>query len=133
MNEMSFDLDKACPLSRKMKKVLRLLEQGHIITCNGGTTEFRFKDKHFELRFLDCTGEWSPIHPEDIQEEIINVLSAQNYMIDQKARFPLIVTVKFVWHDFCVGFRWNRKDKMLYFCPIPTMVFYISLKRLAIQ
>jgi hypothetical protein len=119
-------------LNRKMKKIFRLLKKGHIINCNEGTTEFRFNDNHFELRFLDCSEEWEPLAPEDIQSEIIDVLWGQDYIVDQKDRIYVHFEVKFCWYDFLVGFYWDRKKKTLFFYPFPMIAFCFNFQRLTI-
>lgn len=37
------------------------------------------------------------------------------------------VGLSFKWFDLWIGFYWDRAKKVLYFCPLPTIVF--SLKR----
>jgi len=36
------------------------------------------------------------------------------------------IDLKFIWYDFWVGFFYDRKKKILYFCPLPTVVFIIK-------
>ncbi len=33
------------------------------------------------------------------------------------------VTVFFAWYDFWIGLFWDSKKRVLYFCPIPCVVF----------
>lgn len=37
------------------------------------------------------------------------------------------VSVNFLWYDFWIGLYYDRRNKTLYFCPFPTIVF--SFKR----
>jgi hypothetical protein len=56
-----------------------LLKKGHTLTYNEGKTEFRFVDDHFEMRYLDMTGEWSLVAPENVEEEVIEVFQGQDW------------------------------------------------------
>jgi len=38
------------------------------------------------------------------------------------------VSLHFVWFDLWIGFYWNREKRILYFCPLPMIVFKIQLK-----
>jgi hypothetical protein len=114
-------------LNRKMKKIFRLLNHGHILTCNEGTTEFRFYDNCFEVRFLDGTSKWISIKPENVQEEIIDVLRGQNYSVDRKRRIH--VYFRFCWWAFWVGGYWDYERKILYLCPFPMVVVCFSFKQ----
>jgi hypothetical protein len=35
----------------------------------------------------------------------------------------LEINLRILWYDFWIGFYYDRKDKILYFCPIPMIVF----------
>lgn len=35
----------------------------------------------------------------------------------------LNIKIFFAWFDFWIGFYWDRDDRILYVCPIPTIVF----------
>jgi hypothetical protein len=116
-------------LNRKTKKIFRLLKQGHIIICNEGTTEFRFRNNCFEVRFLNGTAEWILLDLEEMEEEADCILSKQGYLIDRKDRIYIHFEVKFCWYDFWIGFYWDRKNKILHFCPFPTVVFCFHFYR----
>jgi len=36
------------------------------------------------------------------------------------------ISIKFVWYDLWIGFFFDRKNKRLYFCPLPCIVFIIE-------
>ena len=36
---------------------------------------------------------------------------------------PIKVKMFFAWYDFWIGGYYDRKNKKLYICPIPTIVF----------
>lgn len=36
------------------------------------------------------------------------------------------ITIFFAWYDFWIGFYWDRKNKIFYFCPIPMICFKIE-------
>jgi len=36
------------------------------------------------------------------------------------------VSLKFKWFDFWVGFFWDQRKRVLYFCPLPCVVFVIE-------
>ena len=38
------------------------------------------------------------------------------------------LTIKFAWYDLWIGFYIDRKNKVLYFCPLPTILFRFELK-----
>lgn len=44
----------------------------------------------------------------------------------------LKVKIFFAWFDFWVGFYYDRKKSILYFCPFPTFIIAISLKDIPI-
>jgi hypothetical protein len=120
--------------SQKVKKAFRLLEKGHILAYNEGTTEFRYIDDHFEIRFLDMTNEWNPIAPKDIEEEVIEVFQDQDwcFLIDRKSRIKIHFNAKFCWYDFRVGFYWDQAKNILYFCPFPMIVFCFNFQHLTV-
>jgi hypothetical protein len=33
------------------------------------------------------------------------------------------VTLNFLWYDFWIGFFYDQKKQILYFCPLPMVVF----------
>lgn len=35
----------------------------------------------------------------------------------------------FAWYDLWMGFYWDRKKRRLYVLPVPTLGFYVELKR----
>lgn len=37
--------------------------------------------------------------------------------------------VFFAWYDFWVGAYWDRKNKVLYVCPLPCVVIKLELRR----
>jgi hypothetical protein len=119
-------------LNRKAKKAFRLLKKGHTLTYNEGTTEFRLIDDCFEMRCLDGTNEWFPLSSEDAEEEVIEMFQDQDwcFLIDQKDRIKIYFKFKFCWHDFWIGFYWDRAKNTLYFCPFPMIVFCFHFKRL---
>ena len=39
-----------------------------------------------------------------------------------------MISVKFLWYDLWVGFYWDRKERVLYFCPLPCLVFIFRLR-----
>jgi hypothetical protein len=36
------------------------------------------------------------------------------------------VRIFIAWYDFWVGFYYDRRNNVLYFCPLPTIVFAFS-------
>jgi len=36
--------------------------------------------------------------------------------------------IKFAWYDIWVGFYWDRKNKILYVCPLPTLLLEIPFR-----
>lgn len=38
------------------------------------------------------------------------------------------VSFSFLWYDVWVGFFWDRKQKIFYFCPLPCCVFKFQSK-----
>lgn len=38
------------------------------------------------------------------------------------------ISFHFLWYDLWVGFFWDRKNKILYFCPLPCCVFKFQSK-----
>jgi hypothetical protein len=121
-------------LNWKVKKAIRLLKKGHTLTYNEGTTEFRFINDHFEMRYLDMTGDWYPIAPQDIEEEVIEVFQYQGwcFLVDRKDRIKVYFKVKFCWYNFWIGLYWDRTNKVLYFCPFPMIIFSFYFKRLTV-
>ncbi len=39
------------------------------------------------------------------------------------------LSVKFAWYDLWIGFYWDRKNRVLYFCPIPMLLFVFKARR----
>lgn len=37
------------------------------------------------------------------------------------------VSVHFLWFDFWVGWFWDRKQRVLYVCPLPMLVVKITM------
>lgn len=37
--------------------------------------------------------------------------------------------VYFAWYDWWIGFFWNKVNRKLYFCPVPTLVIRTDNKR----
>lgn len=41
-------------------------------------------------------------------------------------RVALTVSVFFAWYDLWIGAYWDRKEKVLYICPVPTLVIRLA-------
>lgn len=36
------------------------------------------------------------------------------------------IRVRFAWYDLWIGAYWDRRDRVLYVCPLPTLVLEVS-------
>jgi len=36
------------------------------------------------------------------------------------------ISLKWKWYDLWIGFYWDRDNKILYFCPLPTIVIEVK-------
>jgi hypothetical protein len=137
---MDMDYAKYFNVNRKMKRMFHLLKKGHTLTFNEGTKEVRFINGRFEYKFLDIMDdemddEWHPVAPKNVEEEIIDLLQDQYwcFLIDQKDRISIrFKEVKFLWYNSWIGFYWDRKKEILYFCPFPMIVFCFYLECLTV-
>ena len=65
------------------------------------------------------------LEPELLESRVV----APDFILGKKVlRIGVNIRLFFAWYDFWVGFYYDQKRKILYFCPLPMLVIAVSLR-----